>query len=148
MDTSAVIDVLNRLLRILCRGLPMYLEEAKPWICRDDEETEVALDNLVADRRVLAEQVAAAIIEQGGRPDSGRFPSEFAVINDLSLGFLRGKLLEHQRRDVEAIRQCAAELSPTPIIRAIAEEALGNAQGHAEILEEIERGWPAPIDTQ
>ena len=26
-----VVSVLNRLLRILCRSLPMYLESAKPW---------------------------------------------------------------------------------------------------------------------
>jgi len=141
MDTSDIIRVLNRLLHTICRSLPMYLDEARPWTCRDDEEMETALRNLVADQRLMAEQLTSAIVEQGGRPSPGRFPTRFTAANDLSLDFLRKLLIEHQRCDVEAVRRCVSDLSAAPVMKELAEEALGNAQGHLEILDGIDRGW-------
>ena len=137
MEPSEVTGVLNRLLQILCRSLPCYLDDAGPWTCHDDQRAQTALDNLVADQRMLAHHVAQEIVEQGGRPDTGGFPMNFTAINDVAMDYLVGELIEHGRRDVAAIKQCVADLKEMPTARLLAEEALGNAQGHLEIMEEV-----------
>jgi len=135
MNRLEVISVLDRLLQTLCRSLPRYLEDARPWTRRGDQKTIAALTHIVADQRELAQRVAEAIVEHGGRPDPGRFPMEFTAINDLQLDFVLKKLIEYQQRDVETIQRCAADLDEAPMIRALAEEALGNAKGHRDLLE-------------
>lgn len=134
---AELIAVLNRLLHVLCRSLSMYLEDARPWSRPEHGAAQKALDLLVADRHDDARRVAEAVVELGGHPDPGVFPMEFSAANDLSLEFLLQKVVEEQHRDIAAIRQCAAELADDPQLRDLAEEILGNAKGHAEILGEL-----------
>jgi hypothetical protein len=137
MKPFEVIQVLNRLLRILCRSLPMYLADAKPWVRSEDAKLHAALSHLVADRQMYAKRLAEAIESHGGRPDPGRFPTEFTAKNDLSLEFLLIELIEDQELDVAAIAHYAAQLAGDPALHALAEEILGNARGHLDILVEI-----------
>lgn len=137
MNPPEVVSVLNRLLHVLCRSLPMYLEDAKPWTRRDDEQAQRALADIVAEQRVLAANVAEAILEHRGRPDPGRFPIEFAATNDLTLDFLQQKLVEYQHRDLAAIRRCLAELESMPRLRPLAKKALAGAKTHLDILQEM-----------
>ncbi len=137
MDSDEIVAVLNRLLRTLTRSLPMYLQDARPWSRGDDQGVQEAMDRLVADQQLYAQRVADAIVAHGGRPDPGPFPLSFAVVNDLSLDFLLREAIRRQRQDLDAVRQCAAELAEDPDLRAIAEEVWGNTRGHLEILEEI-----------
>jgi len=136
MDQSEVNAVLNRLLHVLCRSLPAYLAEAKPWCRRSDHPVQEALNYLVADQRALAVQVSRAILK-GGRQDPGRFPIEFTAMNDVEIGSLLPELIDRQRRDIEALEQCVADLADAPQIRSLAEEALGNTKGHLDTLEEM-----------
>ena len=50
-QSSDIIDVLHEVLRVLCRGLPQYLVEAKPWRQDDDNAFLAKLSNLIADQR-------------------------------------------------------------------------------------------------
>ena len=127
--------MLNRLLHVLCRSLPMYLRDARPWSGPGQQPIQRAIDNLVGDQQMYAQRVAEAIAELDGGPDPGRFPMEFTAIHDLSLDFLLQKVIERQRRDLAAIERCAADLAGAPSLHALAEEILGNARGHLEILE-------------
>ena len=61
MNAFEAIPVLNELLRILCRSLPAYLADAKPWAQSDDQQLRAALDHLVADQQRYARRVAEAI---------------------------------------------------------------------------------------
>jgi len=137
MNQTELISVFNRLLRILCRSLPMYLEDAPPWARPEHQPVLEALANVAADQRMMARLVAQTVVEQGGRPDTGPFPAEFTAVNDLGLDFLLQELVLRQRRDVAAIRQCVADLDESPLFRSLAEEALGNARGHLDILTEL-----------
>ncbi len=137
MSPAEPVAVLNRLLHVLCRALPMYLADARPWSRPEHGAAQKALDLLVADRRDDARRVSEAVLELGGQPDPGVFPMDFAAMNDLSLEFLLRKVIEGQHRDIAAIRQCAAELSGVPRLWDLAADILGNAIGHAEILEEL-----------
>jgi hypothetical protein len=137
MNQAEKVAVLNRLLHVLCRSLPMYLADARPWARGDQQPIQEALSHLVADQQQYAGRVAQAIVECGFRPDLGRFPMQFTAINDVSLDFLVQKVIELQRRDITAIEHCAAELTEVPPLCSLAEEILGNARGHLEILEEM-----------
>jgi hypothetical protein len=137
MNATESIPVLNRLLGLLCRSLPTYLADVKTLGHPEGEKTRTALTRLVADQQVYAKRVADAIAQCGGQPNSGRFPTEFAAKNYLSIEFLLREIVACQERDVSAIAQCAGQLEGTSTLHALAEEILGNAKGHLEILQEL-----------
>jgi hypothetical protein len=127
---------LNRLLTILYRSLPMYLDYACPWTRRGDEKALATLRNIVTDQKQLSTRVAQAVMEIGPT-EIGEFPIEFLDMHDLSLDFLVKKLIEYQKKDIAALEQCAADLSAERKAAALAEEAMGAARGHLESLEEL-----------
>jgi len=137
MNDSEVTAVLNRLLHVLCRSLPMYLAEAKPFGRRRDQPLQEALASLVADQHALAGRVSRAISERGGRPEPGRFPIEFTGMNDVAIDFLLPELVRRQGHDVEAIQRCVADLVEVPDVRSLAEETLRSAKGHLDALREM-----------
>lgn len=137
MNPQQTLAALNRLLHVLCRSLPMYLVEAAPFTRRDDQPTQEALAHVVTDQRLYAQRVTRAILARGGRPDPGRFPIQFTAVNDLELQFLHRRLIECQRRDLQALQGCVDELKHVPDLESLAEEAIGNARGHLDILDEI-----------
>jgi hypothetical protein len=134
MKAYEAVTTLNRLLEILCRSLPAYLDDAQPWARMDARRVQAALDHFLADTQLYAERVVKAILDLGGRPQPGSFPGEFAAKNDLSLDFLLREVIESQEHDILAIGQCAARLESDSSLHALAEEILGNAKGHLEII--------------
>jgi hypothetical protein len=137
MDPFEAISVLERLLKLLCRSLPAYLADARPWAHAGDHHVQAALDRLVSDQQMYARRVAEAITRDGGRPDPGRFPMSMTAKNDLSLEFLLCEVIDDQRRTAAAIQQCAALLEDAPALHSLAEEAFGNVRGHLDILTEM-----------
>ena len=47
MPPESSVDILNRLLRIIYRSLPMYLAGTSPWTSRSDARAEAVLAQLV-----------------------------------------------------------------------------------------------------
>jgi hypothetical protein len=137
MNPSDAIPVLNRLLALLCRSLPAYLADVKTLGHPEGEKVRAALNRLVADERMYAQRVADAIVQCGGRPEPGQFPTEFAAKNDLSLDFLLRQIVAHQDEDVAQIARCAEQLESDSALHALAEEVLGNAKGHLDLLAEL-----------
>jgi hypothetical protein len=137
MNATESIPVLNRLLGLLCRSLPTYLADVKTLGHPEGAPIRTALHRLVADQQMYARRVADAITRCGGRPNSGRFPTEFAAKNDLSIEFLLREIVAGHDRDVVAIKQCVDRLEGTSTLHALAEEILGNAKGHLDILQEL-----------
>ena len=138
MNSLQAIPALDELLRVLCRSLPAYLADAKPWAQSQSKNQPLrsALDHLVADQQRYARLVSEAIVEQGGRPDPGRFAMNFTAKNDLSLEFLRQEMIHQQEQDILAIERYAARLEDVSSLHSLAEEILGNARGHLDILKE------------
>ena len=137
MDAIESIPVLNRLLGLLCRSLPAYLANVKTLGHPEGEKIRTALSRLVADQQMYAQRVAEAIAQCGGQPSPGRFPTEFAAKNDLSIEFLLREIVACHQRDVVSIRQCVGQLEGDSTLHALAEEILGNAKGHLDILLEL-----------
>jgi hypothetical protein len=140
MNSIEAIPVLNRLFGLLCRSLPAYLADVNPSAWPEGERIRVAIDRLVTDQRMYAQRVAEAITARGARPHPGRFPTEYTSKNDLSLVFLLPQVVDYQREDIEAIEQCVTQLEGDSALHALAEEILGNAKGHLDILVELLKG--------
>lgn len=139
MNGSHVIDVLNRLLAIEYRSLPMYLKDAPPWTHAGDERASRTLEQMIADQETMAERIADLVLERGGQPDPGLPRIEFTDLNFLSLEFLLGELTQLLRQDIAAIENCVAELAGDPVAQSLAQEVLGTERGHLENLEELIR---------
>lgn len=129
--------VLNRLLVILHRSLPMYLADAAPWKHLGDEAAANVLGHLVADYRMYAGRIVNLLLERRQRLEFGDFPMVFTDTHDLALDYLVGELIYYQQQDIAAIQQCIAELKTDAVGQALAEEVLGNARGHLESLQEL-----------
>jgi hypothetical protein len=136
MTSSSTIQALDELLRMLCRSLPAYLIDAKPWASSGDQHLRVALGHLAADQQRYVHRIEHAIIELGSRPDCGHFPKAFAAKNDLSLDYLHREVIQQLEQDIVAIKDCVAQLDETAALHSLAEEILGNAKAHLEILKE------------
>jgi len=134
-DQPEVLDVLHRLLEMLERSLPAYLENASLWTPLEDDERVATLRRVAADQHYYARAVAEAIAERGGSLDLGAFPVEYTALNDLAVDYVLRRAVESQRRDVERIRQCSDQLDGQPVLLRLAEEILGNQRGHLELLE-------------
>ena len=137
MNAIDSIPALNQLFVLLCRSLPMYLADVKTLAWPEGEPVRLALGRLVADQQMYAQRVAEAITECGGRPNPGRFPTEFTSKNDLSLAFLLPAIINSLCQTAAMIEQCVGRLEGDAALHALAEEILGNTKGHLDILVEM-----------
>ena len=134
VDTNAV---LNRLLVIHKRSLPVYLSYAVPWSGAGDEAAADTLAQIAIDHGQMVDRLEEVILENGGIVERGSFPMAFTSLHFLSLGFLVNKLSEDQKKTIEKIGECVDQLNLSPTTQAVAQEALGEAKGHLESLKEL-----------
>jgi hypothetical protein len=134
-------DVLNRLLAIHYRSLPMYLRDARPRKEPGDERADETLSQIIAEHERMVHQISEALLEAGADIEPGEFPMLFTDMHDLSYDYLLGQLIEQQRRMVQRISQCVQDAPAEPL----AQEALGLAKGHLEELQELTTAKPALV---
>ena len=122
----------------LCRSLPAYLADAEPWT---ESPAEI--------QRARSSRGRPAGTPARGRGDyparraaqSGAISAGVRRQKRLSLEFLpRGDRTSGAGRGDD--QHSAAELESDPALHALAEEILGNAQGHFDLLEELKDGKP------
>lgn len=140
----SIAAVLNRLLILHQRSLPMFLSYAAPWASNREHQASAILGHMVEDQKRTAGRLADYLLERRWRVENGEFPLEITGLHDVSLQYLWPKLIEAQRSDVATIQQCIAGLQNDPFARALAEEALGAARGHLQSLEEVAVAVAAP----
>ena len=128
------IDVLNRLLELEYRSLPMYLAGTSYWTHIGDERATAVFEQIVADQKVMAGRLADLIFDRGGLIDSGTFSMQFTDMHMLSLDYLIRELVNWQRYTIAEIEKCIAGLSKDPEARHLAQETLGSERGHLDNL--------------
>jgi Ni,Fe-hydrogenase maturation factor len=62
----------------------------------------------------------------------------FTSLHDLSLAYLLKLLIERQQKTIAACEKLADALSLAPYAQAAAREAVGEAKGHLENLQELQ----------
>jgi hypothetical protein len=137
MPSTDTTDNLNRVLTILERSFPQYLKFARPYIPPGREDVMHTIDEIVAGQDALAERVSAMVFEAGDLPDDGKFPIEFTDTHDLAIDFLVREAIDCQKQDIVDLKECVDALRMSPAAQMLAEEALGQAKGHLESLEEL-----------
>ncbi|WP_254509760.1 hypothetical protein [Anatilimnocola floriformis] len=136
MSESSTYDILNRIAILHSRSLAAYLHYAKPWAIQAHPKTQAVLEQMVADQLDTVDRLAALIMENGP-VDPGEFPISFTGWHDLSVDWLVNKLIERQKRTIALMEQLTAELNLAPYAQAMAREAVGQAKGHLENLQEV-----------
>ena len=136
-NESQIPDTFNRLLAIHYRSLPMYMVWATPYRRAEDEHSWKTILQIVEDQKALSARIVELIADRNWRVDYGDFPITFTGSHDLALDFLVRRLAQWQKGTVTAIQECYEALADDPVAQALADECLGAAKGHLELLEEL-----------
>ncbi len=132
-------QVLNTVLITLHRSLPAYLSFADPWVAYGNEEPRRVLTRMIADKQQFVARLTALLEERRHTIDVGEFPMEFTSLHDVSLEYMLGQLIEHQRRDVQTIEAGLGRLAGDAEARALVEEILASSRRHLHSLEGLDR---------
>ena len=133
-DTNVI---LNRILILHNRSLPVYLSYAVPWMGPNGESAKETLDLIVDGHRSMVDRIGKMILDAGGSVATGEFPLRYTSYHDLSFEFLRQRMIEYQDQMIRAIGQYAEELRMAPTAQAVALEAMGEAKAHLQSLREL-----------
>ncbi len=144
MPTTDTNDVLNRILVLHNRSLPVYLMDALPWFERGDEVGPETLELIVAGHMSMVDRIGQMILDGGGSINYGEFPMRYTSLHDLSFNYLRDKMIEYEQQLIEALTEYAEQLRLVPTAQAVTLEALGEAKAHLQSLRELEH--PAGAD--
>jgi hypothetical protein len=137
MPTPSTIDVLNRLYVLHHRSLAVYLHYAQPYRLARDARAAAVLGQMAEDQNRTADKLAAMILDANGQVDPGEFPMSFTGLHDLSVEYLVKQLIERQKKHIAACEKLADLLAMAPYAQAAAREAVGEAKGHLDNLEEL-----------
>jgi hypothetical protein len=137
MSPPSTIEILNRLLVLHMRSLPMYLSYAPPYELNGNVNAKAVLDQIVGDQKRTIDRLATIVLDSGGTVDYGEFPMAFTSLHDLSLSYLLDLMIERQKKFVVACERLADQLTMAPYAQATAREAVGEAKGHLDNLQEL-----------
>lgn len=137
MNPVSLNDTLNRLLILHKRSLPVYLSDAPPWWSSGSERAAEVCDQIASDHLATVDRLGRLILDNGGTPASGEFPLMYTAWHDLSFDFLLSKIHDGQKKLVAAVKDCVERLAGYPEARAVAEETLGQARAHLDMLSEL-----------
>ena len=129
--------LLNRLLAIVGRSFPQYLQYSRPYVPNGRDVLTETIESIVSDQNGIADRISEMLIEADALPRSGEFPIEYTDTHDLSIDFLINMAIQYQQQDIDAVNKIAEQLQLAPAAKSLAEEALGMAKGHLESLREI-----------
>ena len=128
---------LNRLLAIVVRSFPQYLQYSRPYVPPGCDNMVEAIGVIATDQNSLADRISQLLIDAEAPLRTGEFPMEFTDMHDLGIDFLVNAAIAYQQQDIEAIGQLVEQLQAAPAAKSLAEEALGMAKGHLESLREL-----------
>ena len=137
MSPPSTTETLNRLLVLHMRSLPMYLGYAPPYELAAHANAKTVLDQIVEDQKRSVDRLGTLILDSGGTIDYGEFPMAFTALHDLSLDYLLNLLIERQQKFVTVCEKLADALGMAPYAQAAAREAVGEAKGHLENLQDL-----------
>ena len=130
-------DLLNRVLVLHERSLPVYVSYALADALDATPKFAAAIRQMVDDQRRTVDRIATLVLDNGGIVDRGEFPMNFTAYNDVSAAFLLKKIIERQEKTIAMLEKIGDMLATAPYAQAAVREALGEAKGHLENLQEL-----------
>jgi len=138
MSPPSTTDILNRLLVLHERSLPMYLSYAPPADFTSNDKAKAVLAQIVEDQRRTVDRLATMVLDNGGTVDYGEFPMSFTSLHDLSLTYLLKLMIDRQGKMIAVTGNLAGQLNLAPFAQAAAREAVGEAKGHLDNLLDLQ----------
>lgn len=137
MPALATNDILNRVLIVHNRSLPMYLHDALPWMRHGEHGALETLRQIVRDQKQVVERIGSMILDNNGVFEQGEYPLPFTGYHDVAFDWVLNLMIERQQKTITYLQQCADQLSLAPMSKAVVEETVGMAKGHLEMLQEL-----------
>ena len=137
MSLVSTNEVLNRILVLHSRSLPMYLSYAPAWQQEEATESAAVLYQIVADQKKSIDRLATFVLDNGGTVDNGEFPMSFTALHDLSVKYVINLCRERQVTVIAALEKLTEMLALAPLAQALAREVLGEAKGHLQNLQDL-----------
>ncbi len=153
MTAYSTTDLLNRVLVVHNRSLPMYLHDATPWLQRKDKRVIETMQLIVRDHQQVVDRIGALITDHNGLVELGEYPLPFTAYNDVAFDWLLPILIERQQKMIHYLQQVADLLGLAPLAKSVVEETVGMAKAHLEMLQELQHpavpvnGQSVPIHT-
>jgi hypothetical protein len=136
-------EILNRLLVIHNRSLPIFLTYAPPWWQDADGRVAEVLADVASDQLRMADRIGELIVDHGGTVPSGQYPDRFSALHDLAFDLLLVELIRYQDRTVAAIEKLVPLLSRSSRAQTLAQESLGMAKAHRDLLADLQHDLAA-----
>ena len=137
MNSNKVCAILNQVIALHARSLPVYLRDAAPWIRQEAADARATLDAIADDQLLTVNRLADYVQELDGAVDMGSFPMHYAGWHDLSLDFLLDRATENQVKAVANLEAIVSQLDGDPKAKALVEESLGAAKAHLDTLADL-----------
>jgi len=137
MNQPPTTAALNRLLAIVMRSFPQYMQYSRPYVPPGRDNVVEALATIASDQNGLADRISQMIVDAEAPLRTGEFPMEFTDMHDLGIDYLVNAAIAYQQQDIETIGQLIEGLHVAPAAKSLAEETLGMAKGHLESLQEL-----------
>lgn len=137
MSQPATPYLLNRLLAIVGRSFPQYLQYSRPYIPPGRSSLVETIETIAGDQNVMVERISQLLTDSQAPSRFGEFPMEYTDLHDLDIDFLMSAAVKYQEQDIASIAEIADQLRLSPAAQSLAEEALGMAKGHRDSLFEL-----------
>jgi hypothetical protein len=148
MTAYSTTDLLNRVLVVHHRSLPMYLIDASPWMRRGEKRERETLQQIARDHRQVVDRIGALVLDYNGQVELGEYPLAFTAYNDVAFDWLLPVLIERQQKMIQYLQQIANLLGLAPAAKAVVEETVGMAKAHLEMLQDLQQPAPANSNGQ
>lgn len=125
---------LSKVIVILDSSFPQFLRYAPAWQAIGDSVAAHAITDVADGQELMVQRLANYCDAKGIAYARGQFPLKYAELIDLSQTFILRKVKEFHLRDIRQIQACV-DACRDELDRAWAEEALGVAQAHQDVLE-------------
>ena len=137
MTELSTADILNRVLIVHNRSLPMYLHDALPWVRHGEDGSMETMRQIVRDQKQVVDRIGAMILDNTGVFEQGEYPLSFTGYHDMAFDWVLNLAIERQQKTISYLQKCAEQLSLAPMAKAVVEETVGMAKGHLEMLQEL-----------
>jgi len=137
MIEPSTVQNLNRLLAIMDRSFPQYLQYSRPYVPPGRDELVETLESIVSDQNAICERISQILLDAHAPLRTGEFPMDYTDKHDLDIDYLVRVAADYQEQDIASIAQLVEQLQTAPAAKALAEEALGMAKGHLDSLREL-----------
>lgn len=137
MSQPATNPLLNRLLAIVGRSFPQYLQYSRPHIPPSRDSVKETIDAIVGDQNVMVERLSQMLLDANTPPRFGGFPIQYTDLHDLDIDYLMRIAVDYQEQDIATITEIVDQLRLSPAAQSLAEEVSGMTKGHLDSLKEI-----------